>query len=285
MWNSYLNTYVEWLRQAGKADATILAYQKDIQQLSEFLLRGGKTEATQVQAEDVEAFKQELATLRYTEKSISRKLNSTKSFFRFLKERDFIADNPVKAVSHPRYKQSEPRIFAKTEYRALRDACKRDVRMSAVVELLLQSGIRISELAALQIDDISYDKKEMFVRAQGSHPSRIVPLNGAAIESLKEYQKIRPRSKERTFFLTKSCKPFLVRNIRSAIDRYFKIAGIDDAKVNDLRHTFVVEQLNAGMPLVTVSKIIGHKRISTTEKYLQYLDSNQFHDNVQIREL
>lgn len=285
MWKQQIESYVTWLKQAGKAEATVVAYQKDIEQLAEFLMKGGKTDFQQVTAEDIEAFKQELTTLRYTDKSVSRKLNSIKSFFRFLKETDVVAENPVRKVSHPKYTVSPPRVFAKTEYRALRDACKQDARMSAVVELLLQTGIRISELAALQVEDISLEKEELFIRAHGSHPSRMVPLNVAAVEAINSYQRIRPRTKERTFFLTKSCRPFLVRNIRSAIDRYFKIAGIEEAKVNDLRHTFIVEQLAAGVPLVTVSKIVGHKRISTTERYLQFLDLENIHTDVEIREL
>ncbi len=285
MWKQQIDEYVEWLKRSGKADATIVAYQKDIEQLAEFLLKGGKTDFQQVITEDVEAYKAQLTKNRYTDKSISRKLNSVKSFFKYLVEKDIVAENPVRKVSHPKYKVSPPRILARMEYRALRDACKTDARMSAVVELLLQTGVRISELAALQVEDISVEKKELFIRAHGSHPSRIVPLNETALEAIQLYQKIRPRTKERTFFLTKSCRPFLVRNIRSAIDRYFKVAGITDAKVNDLRHTFIVEQLSAGVPLVNVSKIVGHKRISTTERYLQFLDLEDMHTNVEIREL
>lgn len=285
MWNKHKEAYVVWLRQAGKAQATVIAYQKDIEQFIEFLLRANKTEPAQVVAEDVEAFKDELLALRYTDKSVSRKLNSVKSFFRFLKDNDLVVGNPVQKVEHPKYEVAPPRVLTKTEYRALRDACKQDVRMSAVIELLLQTGIRISELAALRVDDISLSKKELFITPHGSHPSRVVPLNGAAIEAITQYEKVRPRSKERTFFLTKSCRPFLVRNIRSAVDRYFKIAGIKDARVNDLRHTFIVEQLAAGMPLLTVSQIVGHKRISTTERYLQFLDLDSLTSNVKIRQL
>ncbi|MCD8484950.1 tyrosine-type recombinase/integrase [Candidatus Woesebacteria bacterium] len=285
MWKQQIESYVSWLKKAGKAEATVIAYQKDIEQLAEFLMKGGKTDFQQVTAEDIEAYKAELNTLRYTDKSVSRKLNSIKSFFRYLLETDVVAENPVRKVSHPKYKVAPPRVLAKTEYRALRDACKTDARMSAVIELLLQTGIRISELAGMQLEDINLDKQELFIRAHGSHGSRIVPLNEAACDAIRLYEKIRPRTKERTFFLTKSCRPFLVRNIRSAIDRYFKIAGIEDAKVNDLRHTFIVEQLAAGVPLVNVSKIVGHKRLSTTERYLQFLDLEDMHTDVEIREL
>jgi len=76
-----------------------------------------------------------------------------------------------------------------------------------------------------------------------------------------------------------------VRNIRTAIDRYFRLAGIKGAKVNDLRHTFIVEQLKAGTPLVYVSQLVGHKRITTTEKYLKLIEAPDTEANVQIEEL
>ena len=93
-------------------------------------------------------------------------------------------------------------------------------------------------------------------------------------------------AREKTVFLTKTCRPFLVRNIRTALDRYFRLAGIKGAKVNDLRHTFIVEQLRAGTPLVYVSQLVGHKRITTTEKYLALVeDTDEMAPTVQIEEL
>jgi len=73
-------------------------------------------------------------------------------------------------------------------------------------------------------------------------------------------------------FITKTGKPLLVRNIRSTINRYFKLAGVEKAKVNDLRHTFVAHHLASGVNIITVSKVAGHKRLSTTERYLQYIE-------------
>ncbi|MEK9178691.1 MAG: tyrosine-type recombinase/integrase, partial [Patescibacteria group bacterium] len=68
-----------------------------------------------------------------------------------------------------------------------------------------------------------------------------------------------------------SGKPFLIRNIRTSIERYFRLAEIKNAKVNDLRHTFVAHHLKHGVSLVLLSKILGHKRVSTTERYLEYV--------------
>jgi site-specific recombinase XerD len=273
------------LREAGKANATVIAYSKDIEQLVEFVGDKGKTLVAEVTADDIDEFKNSLKQNRYTSKSISRKINSIKAFFRYLIAEGLMEDNPAEAITHPKIEQTPPRALTRLEYRALRDACKGDDRLFAIVEMLLQTGMRISELASLQMEDADLDRGVLSIQAQNSREERKVPLNKAAKKALMDYLKVRPRTKEKTVFLTKTCRPFLVRNIRTAIDRYFRLAGIKDAKVNDLRHTFIVEQLKAGTPLVYVSQLVGHKRITTTEKYLNLIDTPDMNPNVQIEEL
>jgi integrase/recombinase XerC len=277
--------FTQHLTSQGKAHATVIAYSKDIEQLVEFLGKKGKAQPGEVTAEDIDEFKELLKKQRYTGKSISRKINSIKAFFRFLIGQGELAENPAEIIIHPKFDQSPPRVLSKLEYRALRDACRGDVRMSAIVELLLQTGMRISELASLQVSEVDIERNIIYIQAQNSRSARRVPLNTAGKASLEEYMKIRPRAREKTLFLTKTCRPFLVRNIRTAIDRYFRLAGIKDAKVNDLRHTFIVEQLKAGTPLVYISQLVGHKRITTTEKYLKLIDAPDMAPSVQIEEL
>lgn len=278
--------YTESLEKAGKANATVIAYSKDIEQLGEYLAKEkGITTVDGVTTENIDDFKENLKRLRYTSKSVSRKINSIKSFFRFLIGENYVQGNPATGVSHPKIEQSPPRVLTKTEYRALRDTARGDARMFAVIELLLQTGMRISELANLQLSDVDYDRDVITIQAQNSREARRIPMNAAAKNAIMDYLQVRPRAREKTLFLTKTCRPFLVRNIRTAIDRYFRLAAIRDAKVNDLRHTFVVEQLKAGTPLVYISQLVGHKRITTTEKYLQLVDTPEMSPSVQIEEL
>ena len=122
-------------------------------------------------------------------------------------------------------------------------------------------------MANLELDDV--DTSALTIRAFESHGEREVPLNKAAQLALANYLTIRPKTKTKKVFVTKTGKPFLIRNIRTAIDRFFKLADIKEAKVNDLRHTFIAHQLEAGTPLTLISKLVGHKRLSTTEKYLE----------------
>ncbi len=277
--------FTDSLRNAGKANATVIAYSKDVEQLVDFVTKLGKTQIDEVSSEDIDEFKVLLNKQRYTGKSISRKINSIKAFFRFLVGEGEVSVNPAEVISHPKYDQSPPRVLSKIEYRALRDACRGDVRMSAVVELLLQTGMRISELASLQLTDVDFERNVIAIQAQNSRGARKVPMNTAAKTAITDYIQVRPRAREKTVFLTKTCRPFLVRNIRTAIDRYFRLAGIKGAKVNDLRHTFIVEQLRAGTPLVYVSQLVGHKRITTTEKYLKLIEAPEMEPTIQIEEL
>ncbi len=277
--------FIQDLRANNRATATILAYGKDIEQLGEFLEKVSVTSVKEITPQHIKAFTEQLKKQNYTAKSISRKINSIKSFFRFLRSKQYIETNPASNVSHPRYEVKPPRVLSKMEYRALRDACRSDTRISGVVELLLQTGIRIGELANLKLDDLNLNNNQLTIQAYESHDERNVPLTKAAKEALEEYITERPKSRERTLFLTKTGRPFLVRNIRAAIDRYFKIAGIVNAKVNDLRHTFITQQLMAGTPLVYISKLAGHKRLSTTEKYLKIINEKMEKEDVKLEEL
>lgn len=277
--------FTSFLQASGRAHATVIAYSKDVEQIIQFLAEKGKTLVADVIVDDIEEFKELLKKQRYTGKSISRKINSIKAFFRYVISEGHITENPAEVIVHPKYDQSPPRVLSKLEYRALRDACRSDVRIYAIVEVLLQTGMRISELAALQVQELDLERNVIHISPQNSREARKIPLNAAAKAAIQEYLKVRPRAREKTLFLTKTCRPFLVRNIRTAIDRYFRIAGIKDGKVNDLRHTFIIEQLKAGTPLVYVSQLVGHKRITTTEKYLKLIDSPDINPTVKIEEL
>lgn len=261
--------FKRYLTENKRSTSTIVAYGKDIEQLVSFLEELSKNQIHDVTKEDLEAFLAKMTKGGYTPKSISRKLNSTRTFYRFLKLNEYITDDPSLLVAHPTYQLAAPRILTPTEYRALRDACRNDSRMFAIIELLLQTGIRIGELAALKLTDIQKDK--LRIDAFEKHAERTVPLNYRAQEALNKYIEIRPKTGSNHLFITKSGKAFLIRNIRTAVERYFRLAEIKNAKVNDLRHTFVAHHLKHGTSLVLISKVLGHKRLSTTERYLEYV--------------
>lgn len=269
---NYQKSFIDFLKSKNRSRSTILAYGKDIEQLLSFLQKNKIADIESVTTKNLKDFISSLSKKNYTPKTVSRKINSIKTFYRFLINEKIVDNNPSLPISHPKYETKLPRVLSKTEYRALRDACRQDIRTYAIVELLLQTGIRIGELSRLTLEDIK--DNEIIIRPYESHPKRRIPLNKSAKNAINLYLKIRPKTKNSTLFITKTGRPLLVRNIRTTIDRYFKIAGVKNAKVNDLRHTFICQQLKSGTSLLVVSKIVGHKRLSTTEKYLDLVKNN-----------
>lgn len=285
----YHDIFVQELKKKSRSNSTVIAYAKDIEQLLAFFSLRGVLELGRTTIEDLESYKLNLQENNYTPKSISRKINSTRTFYRFLVERSYLVENPSEKLSHPKFEIKPPRVLSELEYRALRDVSRVDTRLYTIIEVLLQTGIRIGELATLALDDIrvSNDAKIQFlyIKSQGSHPSRKVPLNQSAYKAIGEYLKIRPESEDDTLFITKNGKPLLVRNIRTTIDKAFEKSSIKNAKVNDLRNTFIAHHLANGMSLVTVSKLVGHKRLSTTEKYLNLVNNKQEDQDKGLKDL
>jgi len=280
-----LSLFANALTKNGKSINTIVAYKGDLNQLITFLKKQDQTSNIGTVTElSIEAFKKDLTQNEYTAKSISRKLNSIKNFFSFLRNEGVISTDPSIEVKHPKYENDLPKILKPIEYRSLRDACRNDSRATAIVELMLQSGLRIKEIENLKLDNIK--DNDILIETYESHSSRTVPLNNSAKTALKKYlDDGRYPGKAKNVFVTKTGRSLLARNIRSLLNRYFNKADIKDIKVNDLRNTFIVFQLKSGVPIDIVSQIVGHKRISTTEKYLELIDNKEESKGIKLKEL
>lgn len=281
--SDYLNKFIAHLREKNKSEYTITAYKKDIEQCLGFLAKKQITAVNDVKKEDIQEFIDSLLTSHYTKKSASRKLNSIRTFYRFLKEEGIVTINPALDVPHPRFENNKPRVLSKLEYRALRDYARNDKRTYAIIELFLQTGIRIGELAGLSLTDVADD--QLIVRGYGKNKERKIQLNKLVKKAILDYQKVRPESTSEFLFITKNKKPLLIRNIRNIVDHCFKEVGIESAKVNDLRNTFIAHQLTAGVPLAFVSKVVGHKRLSSTEQFLDLVQPEAQPSHYKLNEL
>jgi len=262
-----LPKFIKALEEKGRSPSTILAYRADLEQLIEFLQEKNKVITGDTRPGDIESFRDSLLAQKYTPKSVSRKLNAVKTFFRWLVAEKFVMNDPSADVAHPKIEPSVPKFLSPIEYRALRDVVRDDARIAAILEIILQTGLRISEVANLKIANVTKDKIK--VEAYATQPERTIPFNRPAKEALDQYLKIRPKTDSPYVFVSKNGNPLAVRNIRAAIDRYMQKAEIPDYSVNDLRTTFLVENLKAGVDLILLSQVVGHKRLSTTERYLE----------------
>lgn len=278
-----LPKFIKNLEDKGRSPSTILAYRADIEQLVDFLQNRNKVLPSQVQKDDIDAFRDDLLNQKYTPKSVSRKLNAIKTFFRWTVKADILNNNPADDVEHPQIKPTLPKFLQPLEYRALRDVARDDARIAAIIELILQTGMRISEVSNLKLDNIK--ETQIIIEKHATQPERQVPLNKPAKDALEEYLQVRPKTDSDYVFVSKNGKSLAVRNIRAAIDRYMQKAGIEQYSVNDLRTTFIVENLKRDVNIVLISQVVGHKRLSTTERYLELAGMEESGKKNELEEL
>lgn len=262
-----LPDFIKSLETKGRSPSTILAYRADLEQLIVFLNKSNKGLPETITSDDLGQFRDWLLSQKYTPKSASRKLNAIKTFFRWLKNEGILPNDPSEEVGHPKIESSAPKFLSPLEYRALRDVVRTDTRIAAIVELILQTGLRISEVSNLKTHHVK--REGIYIEAYATQPERHVPLNTPAKSAVENYLKDRPQTESVFVFVSKNGKPLAVRNIRAAIDRYMQKAEVPNYSVNDLRTTFIVENLKRGVDLITISQVSGHKRLSTTERYLE----------------
>lgn len=262
-----LPKFIDYLKSKDRSPATILAYRSDLDQLVDFLIQKNKVLPEAIRPDDLDSFRDNLLADKYTPKSVSRKLNAVKTFFRWMVSQNIILSDPSSSVAHPKIENALPKFMSQLEYRALRDVTRSDPRILAIVELILQTGLRISEVAGLKTANVR--DSELTIEAYATQPQRTIPLNKPGKEALNLYLTIRPKVDSPYVFVSKNGRPLAVRNIRASISRYMQKAELPNYSVNDIRTTFMVENLKQGVDLVLLSQVSGHKRLSTTERYLE----------------
>jgi site-specific recombinase XerD len=284
-----LDQFILFLQNQGKSQSTLVAYKKDISQLFEYLDKQSLN-LIDLKSTNIESYMDYLkSTGEFTLKTISRKLNSIKTFFRYLSSQKLIVSNPTELVKHPNLNLQPPRILTPLEYRALRDIARSNLRLYTMVELMLQTGITIGELSRIRREDIHLKDNEKYLYISGfsSKTSRKVELNEVisfALEIYLEKYKFKPTDSEYAF-ITKTGRPIMIRNIRSIIDNAFKKAGISNATVNDIRNTFIAFQIAGGMELEKLAKVVGHQKATTTERYLTLVQDRLQKVNNKIKSL
>ncbi len=213
-----------------------------------------------------------------------RKVSSLRAFFRFLAESGYIPRNPTEQLIPPKRDFKEPRYLKKKEYEALRKAAAKSSRDAAIIELLLQTGIRLSEVARLTLQDIilpakgsSESEGSIFIHGKG-RKERELPLNAEACRAIKAWLRVRPDIDEPGVFVTKFGKPIGKRGIQDVVTKYLKKAGIHSASVHSLRHTFATHHVAKGTSLKHVQHALGHEDLRTTSIYVQLADEGLRND-------
>lgn len=249
-------------------------YLTDIRQLAAYMHKAGIRAPRYVGYGNLQSFLATFDAQGLSGATRRRKTASIKAFFRFLKASGFIRTNPAAQIIPPQREYHEPRYLTRKEYRALRAASAAKPRDAALIELLLQTGIRLSEAARLTIDDVEFLKSRngqwrgnLYIRGKGSK-RRMLPLTGKACDALTKWLEQRPDSPVVSLFTTRFEQPMGERAIQRTVEHYLTKAGITDAAVRTLRHTFAVHQLAKGTSIEAVSDMLGHEHVRSTQIYL-----------------
>jgi len=268
-----IDAFCAYLRDETNASPhTIKAYDTDVHQLAEFLAAHG----TSLARADIHGVRAYLASLAGSQRksSISRKLAALKHFFRWCSRSGARHDDPAAQLTGPKRERYLPPHLSVDEMFRVLDGIggvsPAALRDRAMLELLYSSGLRVSELVALDWEDL--DRRAEVVRVLGKgRKERIVPVGGVALDALDAYRRhwpLQPRRDDGAVFLNARGGRLTVRSVARIVAHHTAAAGTRaHASPHAFRHSFATHLLNGGADLRAIQELLGHARLSTTQRY------------------
>ncbi|WP_045210840.1 tyrosine recombinase XerC [Desulfonatronovibrio magnus] len=263
--------------EKGYSTATVSAYGSDLSQFEQFLKEKGKTcdKPHEVVRKDIHGFLTSLHKSKQSKSSMARKLSSLRSFFVFLLKYKKISDNPCQGISNPKQDRPQPSFLNVDQAINLMDAegdpSPRWLRDIALAEMLYGSGLRVSEAVGLNMDDVDQSRGMVRVLGKG-RKERLTPMTEAAVERVRQYIRQRsafnPDPREQALFLGLRGKRLNRREAARIIDKLAGEAALPERiSPHGLRHSYATHMLQSGADLRSVQELLGHSRISTTQRY------------------
>jgi integrase/recombinase XerC len=326
--NAIVEQFLNYLKFEKRfSEHTAKCYGADLAQFSEFLVRASDTEghgeglsltphegegatAVAVQTDqivdqlllavDVNEARSYLTFLNeraYSKATIARKLATLRSFYKYLVKSGRRSSNPLTAIRTPKQDKKLPRFLEYTEVKRLLETPPVDTwlgaRDRAILETLYSTGVRVSELVALNMDDVDFLGEILHIRGKGKK-ERITPISSSALQAIQRYMEFRNKRAQnnthfetKVLFVNKHGHRLSTRSVRRKMDKYLKAAGLDPAiSPHTLRHSFATHMLNNGADLRSVQELLGHQSLSTTQVYthLTTRKLKEVYDNAHPRE-
>ncbi|HNR11963.1 MAG TPA: tyrosine recombinase XerC [Thermodesulfobacteriota bacterium] len=281
---AYVERFDNYLRAIKNASPhTRRSYRSDLQDFMAFLQESEETcwnsGAVALDKISPATIRSYLAYLhsRNRKSTISRKLASLKSFFKFLIKEGFIAAHPANAISAPRNEKFIPSFLSVDEMFALIEQPQTEqalgVRDRALLELMYSCGLRVSEATGLNLDSVFLEEGFVRVRGKGDK-ERMVPIGSKALEAMNEYLAVRDTligsaaAKSKALFLNYRGGRLTTRSVGRLLSRYAgQINLFRPVHPHAIRHTFATHMLDAGADLRAIQELLGHSSLSTTQKY------------------
>ncbi|MDD2689947.1 MAG: tyrosine recombinase XerC [Candidatus Omnitrophica bacterium] len=267
----YIEKFIRYLEvEKNYSVHTVLNYKLDLEDFSKFLA------GTELGKVDYLTLRKYLALLKEKQlgtRTVGRRLSCLRSFFKFLIREGLLKSNPILMLSSPKLQKHLPSFMTEQEAAKLIESAfakdekdERGLRDRAILETFYSTGVRISELAGLNIEDVDFIGGIAKVMGKGKK-ERMAPIGDAAIAAIRKY--LEKRKRESTaLFLNKSGKRISVSGIRNIVGKYILRAGIKQGvSAHTFRHSFATHLLNRGADLRTVQELLGHANLSTTQIY------------------
>lgn len=275
-------------KERNDSPHTVKAYARDLAAFTAFCNEyfGGPSEWswTTIDRLALRGFMAELSRRGLAKRSVARAVSALRTFYRFMNTRYGVKVNPARAVRLPKPERRLPTVLDRAQTDWLFEYAGwlagrggfRETRDLALLELFYSSGIRVSELAGLNLSDIDLVSEQLKVRGKG-RKERILPLGGHAARALRQYYAERDTLLERTqsrvtdrraVFLSQKGKRLSPRGIQYLVKRLLNNLGeATGASPHSLRHSFATHMLDAGADLRAVQELLGHSSLSTTQVY------------------
>ena len=276
----------EWLEHLEKerqvSPHTVSAYRRDLESFVEFAARyyDGQWDWKTVDRLGLRGFLGEMQRRGLAKRSAARSLSALRSFYRYLQAHHGFQVNPVKGTRIPKLDKRLPTHLEKGQTEALFGGAESaaltgdfgSLRDMAILELFYSSGLRLAELAGLDIADLDLLSDQVKVRGKG-RKERIVPVGSRASQVLRRYLERRREiagarpADRRSVFINLRGGRLTPRSIQRSMHRLFDGINVDGMRVHSLRHTFATHMLDAGADLRAVQELLGHASLSTTQIY------------------
>ena len=283
----FIHQFIHYLSLEKNASPhTCRCYRKDLEGFEDFLESSGMylnaSGGVEIEKADRMAIRKYMSSLHRKNKksSIARKISTLRSFYKYLNREQVITSNPAKSVSTPKVEKTLPTTLTVDEAFRLMESPKsipekssevsreNRLRDRAILELLYSSGLRVSELVGLNLDQLNSDLGIVRVMGKG-RKERIVPVGAKALEALMGYLEERGVSRgEDPIFINSFGGRLTTRSVGRLIKKYTRHSGIfRKVSPHSLRHTFATHLLDAGADIREIQEMLGHSSLSTTQRY------------------
>jgi integrase/recombinase XerC len=230
-----------------------------------------------VDTEEVRRFLAFLRDREYSKSTTARKLATLRSFYKFCLKRSYVAANPLVSIRTPKQDKRLPKFLEEDQVRRLLETPDASTllgaRDRAMLETMYSTGVRVSELVDLNIEDVDFVGEALHVRGKGKK-QRVTPIAPTALAWIRRYMDMRradPRASsfnQQAVFVNKHGQRLSTRSVRRKLDKYLSICGLDPSvSPHTLRHSFATHLLNRGADLRSVQELLGHQSLSTTQVY------------------